>query len=127
MFLFSPGVAVAALIVLGIWVWLARKEIRIRWWWVAAAAVLIILAGLLFSQIVAGTLRVKGGPLANLVNWLKYSMHFGAAVTTLNSGWLQTIFEALPDRCICHSSSHTGLHNPSCQPLLLTRLSGRCA
>jgi hypothetical protein len=45
---------------------------------------------------VAGTLKVQGGPLANLVNWLKYSMNFGAYVTTLNSGWLQTIFETLP-------------------------------
>ena len=97
LFLFSPGVAVASLVVLGVWVWLARKEVHIRWWWVAGVAAVIVLAGLLFSQIVAGTLKVQGGPLANLVNWLKYSMNFGAYVTTLNSGWLQTIFKALPE------------------------------
>jgi hypothetical protein len=96
LFLFSPGVAVASLVVLGIWVWLARREIRIRWWWVAGAAIVIALAGLLFSQIIAGTLQIKGGALANLVNWLKISMNLGAYVTTLNSGWLQTIFETLP-------------------------------
>jgi hypothetical protein len=97
LFLFSPGVAVAALVVLGIWFWLARREVHIRWWWVAGVAAVIVLAGLLLSQIVAGTLRVPGGPLANLVNWLKLSMNFGAYVTTQNSGWLQTIFQALPD------------------------------
>ena len=97
LFLFSPGVALAALVVLGIWFWLARREVHIRWWWVAGVAAVILLAGLLFSQIVAGTLRVPGGPLANLVNWLKLSMNFGAYVTTQNSGWLQTIFQALPD------------------------------
>jgi peptidoglycan/LPS O-acetylase OafA/YrhL len=97
LFLFSPGIAVATLIILGVWVWLVRKEVRIRWWWVAGVAAVIVLAGLLFSQIVAGTLKVQGGPLANLVNWLKYSMNFGAYVTTLNSGWLQTIFRALPE------------------------------
>ena len=97
LFLFSPGVAVAALVVLGIWFWLARREVHIRWWWGAGVAAIIVLAGLLFSQIVAGTLRVPGGPLANLVNWLKLSMNFGAYVTTQNSGWLQTIFQALPD------------------------------
>ena len=97
LFLFSPGVAVATLVVLGVWVWLARKEVHIRWWWVAGVVALIVLAGLLFSQIVAGTLKVQGGPLANLSNWLKYSMNFGASVTTLNSGWLQTIFRALPE------------------------------
>jgi hypothetical protein len=96
LFLFSPGIAVATLVVLGVWVWLARKEVSIRWWWVVGVAAVILLAGLLFSQVVAGTLKVQGGPLANLVNWLKYSMHFGAYVTTLNSGWLQTVFETLP-------------------------------
>jgi hypothetical protein len=96
LFLFSPGVAVAALVVLGIWVWLARKEVHIRWWWAAGVAAVIVLAVLLFSQIVAGTLKIQGGPLANLVNWLKYSTNFGAYITTLNSGWLQTIFETLP-------------------------------
>jgi hypothetical protein len=96
LFLFSPGAAVETLIVLGVWVWLARKEVHLRWWWIGGGAAVIVLAGLLFSQIVAGTLKVQGGPLANLVNWLKYSMNFGAYVTTLNSGWLQTIFETLP-------------------------------
>jgi peptidoglycan/LPS O-acetylase OafA/YrhL len=97
LFLFSPGVAVVALVVLGVWFWLARKEVHIRWWWVAGVAAVIVLAGLLFNQIVAGTLRVQGGPLANLINWLKISMNLGAFVTTLNSGWLQTIFQALPE------------------------------
>jgi hypothetical protein len=96
LFLFSPGIAVATLIVLGAWVWLARKNVTIRWWWAAGVVAVIALAGLLFSQIVAGTLKVQGGPLANLVNWLKYSMNFGAYVTTQNSGWLQTIFDTLP-------------------------------
>jgi hypothetical protein len=94
--LFSPGLAVATLVILGIWVWLARREVHVRWWWVAGGATVIVLASLLFSQIVAGTLKVQGGPLANLFNWLKYSMSFGAYVTTLNSGWLQKIFEILP-------------------------------
>jgi hypothetical protein len=97
LFLFSPGVAVATLVILGIWVWLARQEVHIRWYWVAGVVFVIVLAGLVFSQIVAGTLKVQGGPLTNLVNWLKYSMNFGAYVTTLNSGWLQTVFKALPD------------------------------
>lgn len=97
LFLFSPGVAVATLVILGVWVWLARLEVHIRWWWAAGLAAVILLAGLLFSQVVAGTLQIQGGPIANLVNWLKYSMNFGAYVTTLNSGWLQTIFRALPE------------------------------
>jgi len=94
--LFSPGVAAAALVVLSVWVWLAHKEVHIHWWIVVGTVAVIVLAGMLFSQIVAGTLMVRGGPLANLVNWLKYSINFGAYITTQNSGWLQTIFIALP-------------------------------
>jgi hypothetical protein len=97
LFLFSPGIAVATLIILGVWAWLARKEVHVRWWWVACVAAVILLSGFLLSQIVAGTLQISGGPLENLVNWLKYSTNFGAYVTTLNSGWLQTIFKTLPE------------------------------
>lgn len=96
LFLFSPGVAFAALLILGIWVWLARRDVQIRWWWAAGAALVIALAGWVFSGIVAGSLNVQGGPLANLFNWLKYSVNFGAYVTATNSGWLQTIFQSLP-------------------------------
>ncbi len=95
--LFSPGVAVAALVVLGVWVWLRGKERRIRWWWVAGGAV-IVLAGIVFLGIlVGGTLQAPAGPLANLVNWLRYSANYGAYVTELNSGWIQTIFSTLPE------------------------------
>jgi hypothetical protein len=95
--LFSPGVAVAALVILGVWAWLWGKDRRIRWWWLAGAAV-VALAGLVFLGIlVGGTLQVPGGPLANLVNWLRYSVNYGAYVTEQNSGWLQNIFSILPE------------------------------
>jgi len=95
--LFSPGMAVVALVVLGVWVWLRSKERRIRWWWLAGAAVVVI-AGIVFLGIlVGGALQVPGGPLANLVNWLRFSVNYGAYVTEQNSGWLQTIFSTLPE------------------------------
>jgi 4-amino-4-deoxy-L-arabinose transferase-like glycosyltransferase len=96
MLIFSPGVVVAALLVLGIWTWLREKERRISNWWFAGALVVIVLAALILGVVVGGTLRVPSGPLANLANWLKYTMNFGASETTLSSGWLQTIFETLP-------------------------------
>jgi hypothetical protein len=96
LFLFSPGVAVAALAVLGVWIWLAGKERRIHWGWVAGVAGISIFGLVFLGILVGGTLQAPAGPLANLVNWLRFSMNFGAYVTTLNSGWLQTIFETLP-------------------------------
>jgi hypothetical protein len=97
MLLFSPGVAVAALIVLGIWAWLRGKERRVNWWWVAGIAIVILLGTVLLGVLVGGTLQAPAGPLVNLVNWLRYSMNFGAYYTTLNSGWIQTIFASLPE------------------------------
>ena len=96
MLLFSPGIAVISIILLAGWIWLPRKERRLRWWWIAGAGVVVLLAFFLLAWSVGGSLQVKSGPLANLVNWLKYAMNFDASVTTLNSGWLQTVFMSLP-------------------------------
>ena len=96
MLLFSPGVVVPALVGLGVWAWLRQKERRISWWLITGVALVVGLAVLLLGEVVGGTLQVPGGPLANLVNWLRYSANFGAYVTVLNSGWLQTIFSVLP-------------------------------
>jgi len=97
MVLFSPGVVVMALVGLGVWAWLREKERRIKWWWIAGVAVVVVLAALLLGVVVGGTLQVPGGPLANLVDWLRYSANYNAYVTEHNSGWLQTIFSVLPE------------------------------
>jgi len=97
MVLFSPGVVVIALVGLGGWAWLRQKERRISWWWVGGVGVVVVLAALLLGVAVGGTLQVPGGPLANLVNWLRFSVNFGAYQTELNSGWLQTVLSALPE------------------------------
>ena len=96
MLLFSPGIAAISIILLVGWIWLQRKEWRVRWWWVAGAGVIVLLAFLLLSWSVGGSLQVKSGPLATLVTWLKYTMNFDASLTTFNSGWLQTVFMSLP-------------------------------
>jgi hypothetical protein len=96
MLIFSPVVVVVALLVLGVWAWLREKERRISNWWFAGALVVIVLSVVILGVVVGGTLRVPSGPLENLANWLKYAMTFGASETTINSGWLQTIFETLP-------------------------------
>jgi 4-amino-4-deoxy-L-arabinose transferase-like glycosyltransferase len=97
MVLFSPGVVVPALLGLGVWAWLREKERRISRWWVVGVAAVVVLAALLLGIVVGSTLQVPGGPLANLVNWLRYSANYGAYVTVQNSGWLQTIFSVLPE------------------------------
>jgi hypothetical protein len=57
---------------------------------------IVLLSFLLLSWSVGGSLPIKSGPLATLVNWSKAVMNFDASVTTFNSGWLQTVFKSLP-------------------------------
>ena len=97
MLIYSPGVAGAVLLLLGVWAWLREKEHRISWWWGAGAALVVVLAALLLGVVVGGALQIPGGPLANLANWLRYSANYGAYVTEQNSGWIEIIFNVLPD------------------------------
>jgi hypothetical protein len=94
---FSPGFAVLSLFFLMIWVLLIQKNIRIHWGWLLAGAGLGLLSILLLGWLVSGTLRAPAGPVANLVDWLRYSAMYNAYQTELNSGWIQTIFKRLPE------------------------------
>jgi hypothetical protein len=94
---FSPGVAISALVVLGVWVWTRGNEHRIHLWWLAGAATVILVVIVFLGILVGGTLQAPSGPIANLVNWLRYSASYGAYVTELNSGHIQTIFQTLPE------------------------------
>jgi hypothetical protein len=95
--LFSPGVVVAALASLGVWAWLREKERRMSGWVVAGGAAVVVLAATLFGVVAGTTLQVPGGPLANLVNWLRYTASYSAYLTEHNSGWIQTILGYLPE------------------------------
>jgi hypothetical protein len=96
MALFSPGVVIVTLIGLGIWAWLRRYERPISLWWFAGAAGMVVLAALFLGVLVGGTLQVRGGPLMNLINWLRLSVKYGTYLTVLNSGWIQIVVNALP-------------------------------
>jgi hypothetical protein len=100
--LVSPGVAVFGVPVLGIWAWLcsARRQISGRTVLIAAG---VILAGLVLLWLGLSVGNLAGGaPLAVLSNWLRYAGQWEAYQAETSSGWLQTVFEALP----------SGLHAP---------------
>jgi hypothetical protein len=93
---FSPGMALTMMVVLVVRAWLKGRERRIHWGWVAAGAVLIIAGLALLGSLMGGALQAPAGPLANLVDWLKYSASYSAYETEQGSGWIQTIFDILP-------------------------------
>ncbi len=94
--LFSPGVAAVAVVMLAVWIWLSARQLRLRWWLVAGVAALVVLSLFLLAGAVGGSLQIRGGPLADLFNWLRYSMKWDAHLMEQNSGWIQKVFETLP-------------------------------
>jgi len=96
MLLFSPGIVVISIIMLSGWIWLRRKERHIRWWWIAGVGMLALLSFLLLAWIVGGSLPVKSGPLATLINWMRYTVEFDSQKLELESGWVQNIFSHIP-------------------------------
>jgi hypothetical protein len=96
MLLFSPGIAVISIVLLAGWVWLRGKERRVRWWWIAGVGIVVALSFLLLAWAVGGSLQVKSGPLATLVNWMRYTVQFDSQKLERDSGWVQTIFSHVP-------------------------------
>ena len=97
MLLYSPGVAVAVLVILGVWTWLAGKERHLNWWWFVGVLIVIALAVLLLGVILGGSLQNQAGPLANLFNWLHLASKYGAYLTELHSGWIEYVLGTLPE------------------------------
>jgi hypothetical protein len=97
MLLFNPGIAVAAIIITAIWVWIREKgRLAARWWWIAGAVAVAILATFIFIGAVGGSLLIRGGPFASLLSWFHYSAQWDAYLLELHSGWVQNVFDSLP-------------------------------
>jgi hypothetical protein len=97
MLVFSPGVALVGIIVIAIWFWLHDKEHRFnQLWWLAGVAAVVLLTALLLADAIGSSLNVQGGPLANILNWFRYSMQWDIYLMERNSGWIQNVFHSLP-------------------------------
>jgi len=96
MLLFSPGVAIVALIGLGGWAWLRSKDRRIP-----GRLILIVLAVLVAASILLGIGLTRGGvagssPLTILTKWLPATAQWDAYILSHNSGWISRVFTELP-------------------------------
>jgi 4-amino-4-deoxy-L-arabinose transferase-like glycosyltransferase len=94
---FHPGVAFAAMVVLAGWVWLNGRARHISGWVGVAILAALALATVLFAWAISNSTPIKGGLLATLVNWLRYTVQWDSSVLELNSGWVQTIFSHIPN------------------------------
>jgi 4-amino-4-deoxy-L-arabinose transferase-like glycosyltransferase len=112
MLLFSPGVAVVALVALGIWTWLRGEQRRFSG--KSAVLVLVVLVAaltLLWLALARGPLE-GGSPLAVVNLWLGWSVNVDLDNLVRQSGWLQSIFSILPEQYHLPFVTLTGLIQP---------------
>ena len=55
-----------------------------------------LLSFLLLAWIVGGSLPFESGPLATLIDWMRYTVQFDSQKLELESGWVQNIFSHVP-------------------------------
>ena len=96
MLLVSPVVALATLVILTGWWWLAREQGRFSWV-LFFILVLVFIAGL--SMLIWALNRqgnFEGGPLAVLNGWFREVIKWDIHQLKRDSGWVQKLFEEMP-------------------------------
>jgi hypothetical protein len=97
MLLFSPGIAVAVIVILPVWFWLSGRQIHLHWGWVAGAVGLAVVATLLLWLGLARGSFAGASFFETLGKWLKYTAYWDAYLTQRASDGLQPLFDALPE------------------------------
>jgi len=70
------------------------------------------------------TLQAPSGPLANLVDWLRYSALYSAYQTEASSGWIQSVFQSFLNGLIFHLLLPMAWHSRFCRLPSQIRLPG---
>jgi 4-amino-4-deoxy-L-arabinose transferase-like glycosyltransferase len=95
--LFNSGVAVPAVVILGIWFWLGSKERHISWWvWVGGFALVAVAVGL-FTWSLRGTGIDHQGILGTLSTRVRDTIHWDTQIMEDSSGLIQLIFRSTPE------------------------------
>jgi len=94
--LFNPAVAIFALIGIGGWYLLWGKRLKISWRMVLiSTGVTVVALVLLWFGLARGSLAGKSLPVV-LGSWLQLSANYDTYLQQQASGWVQTVFRALP-------------------------------
>jgi len=97
MLLVSPVVALVSLILFAGWWWLAREHGRLSWL-SFLAIVLVFMVGLsLLTWSLNRQGNFVGGPLGVLSGWLREAVKFDIYQLERGSGWVQKLFEEMPE------------------------------
>lgn len=98
MLLVSPAIALVTLVILGGWLYFSRENSRISWWMVAAAVSVFLVGLLVLSSALNRQGNLGGGsPLAVINQFVRESLKWNAYKVEEESGWVQKLFDEMPD------------------------------
>lgn len=98
MLLVSPSIALITLVILGGWMYFASERGRFPWWGAVLLGVVFIAGLFLLSAALdrQGNLG-GGGPLGVIQNFIRESLKWNAYKIEEGSGWVQKLFDEMPD------------------------------
>lgn len=98
MLLVSPSVALVTLVILGGWMYFSSERGRFPWWAAVVLGVVFIAGLFLLSAALdrQGNLG-GGGPLGVIQNFIRESLKWNAFKIEEGSGWVQKLFDEMPD------------------------------
>lgn len=98
MLLVSPSIALVTLVILGGWMYFASERGRFPWWGAVLLGVVFVAGLFLLSAALdrQGNLG-GGGPLGVIQNFIRESLKWNAYKIEEGSGWVQKLFDEMPD------------------------------
>ena len=98
MLLVSPSIALVTLVILGGWMYFSSERGRFPWWAAVLLGVFFIAGLFLLSAALDRQGNVGGGgPLGVIQNFIRESLKWNAYKIEEGSGWVQKLFDEMPD------------------------------
>lgn len=97
MLLVSPSVALVTLVILGGWMYFTSERGRFPWQAAVLLAVVFISGLFLLSSALDRGNLGGGGPLGVIQNFIRESLKWNAFKIEEGSGWVQKLFDEMPD------------------------------
>lgn len=97
MLLVSPAIALVTLVILGGWLYFTRERSRISWWMVAGAVLVFIVGLFVLSSALDRQGNLGGSPLEVVARFVRESLKWNAYKVEEESGWVQKLFDEMPD------------------------------
>jgi hypothetical protein len=97
MLLVSPSIALVTLVILGGWMYFSSERGRFPWQAAVLLGVVFIAGLFLLSSALDRQGSLGGGPLGVIQNFIRESLKWNAYKIEEGSGWVQKLFDEMPD------------------------------